>query len=104
MASRDRFKTMYTPLNLRAEPPVQTFPESELWSLEKRGHVAKAIVKSLPHGRELRAEVDGSLIRARLFRIGESGLKQRPPNGARRLRLAAGGHLSCNRDQHMGRK
>ena len=53
-------------------PPV--YPEDELWSLVKSGHSARAVVVTMPHGQELRAEVDGSLIRARLFRLGESGL------------------------------
>ena len=42
-------------------------PEDELWSLVKDEHSARAVLKTMPHGLELRIDLDGSLLWLQLF-------------------------------------
>ena len=51
---------------------MPVYPEDELWSLVKDGHSARAVLKMMPHGLELRIDVGGGvLVWSRLFREGD---------------------------------
>ena len=45
-------------------------PEQALWCLVKDGYCARAVLRTLPHGLELRIDVDGSLLWSEQFRQG----------------------------------
>ena len=42
-------------------------PEREVWTLTRADHLIRALVRCRPDGRELRIELDGSLLWSRLF-------------------------------------
>ena len=46
--------------------------EQELWSLVKHGYCARAVLRTLPDGLELRIDVDGSLLWSQHFHQGDS--------------------------------
>ena len=62
----DRIFTHIVREMLAVTLPSRPFRRPSSGHSRKASHVATAIVKRLPQGHELRAEIDGSIIRSRL--------------------------------------